>query len=464
MKPVTDKAYQLFHEGSIALSQIEANGLRIDVDYLNKAISKTKDKIKKITMRMREDKIFKKKWRKHFGQKTNMGSREQLGKVLFTIMKYPCPSHTDTGRPKVDKEALSSVDLDFVRDFIKLEKLKKVKSTYLDGILRETVDGILHPFFNLNIARTYRGSSDHPNFQNNPIKDPAMKKLVRTAFIARPNHQIVEVDYGGVEICNAACYHKDPRMIAYIKDDTKDLHRDMGAQCYMLPRKQVTWGIRDCGKNRFIFPQFYGDYYIHCAENLWKGIREMNLKTTDGLSVRKHLKRKGIIRLGDCNPEESPVEGTFEYHIREVEDDFWNNRFSVYRDWKKKWYEEYLKKGYFITLTGFKIEGVYNRKEVINYPIQGSAFHWLLWSIIRINKLLKKYRMRSLLTGQIHDSLIADVYKKELQNYLSIVHQVMTIDVRKHWRWIIVPLTVEAEASPVGGSWYDKKEIKIIAA
>ena len=116
---------------------------------------------------------------------------------------------------------------------------------------------------------------------------------------------------------------------------------------------------------------------------------------------------------------------------------------------------------YFDTLTGFRIEGLYKRNEVINYPVQGSAFHWLLWSLIRIQKLLKKYKMKSLLVGQIHDSIVGDVHKKELRDYLDIVKQVMTIDVRKHWEWIIVPLRIEAEVAPVGGSWFDKKEVKI---
>ncbi len=462
MKPITDKGYKLLHEGCIALSQVEANGMKIDVKYLKRAITHTKDRIEKITLEMQKTDIFKKVWRREFGGRTNMGSREQLGKVLFTVMDYPCPTYTKTGRPKADGAALDTVDLDFVRDFIKLEKLKKAKSTYLEGILRETTaDGFIHPFFNLHIPRTYRGSSDHPNFQNIPVKDPKIAKLVRRAFIARPNHQVVEVDFGGAEICNAACYHKDPRMVAYIKDKTKDLHRDMAMKCYMITKGQVSWDARDTGKNMFVFPQFYGDYYVHCAKNMWEAIIRRHIKTNDGLSLIKHLKRKGIYKLGNCDPDKSPMKGTFEKHVQEVEDIFWNKWFKVYAQWKKDWYYDYLRRGYFDTLTGFRIEGLYGRNEVINYPVQGSAFHWLLWSLIRIQKLLKKYKMRTLIVGQIHDSIVSDVFKKELRNYLEITKQVMTIDIRKHWKWIIVPLSIEAEVAPVGGSWYEKEKMKI---
>lgn len=473
MKPITNKGYKLLHEGCIALSQVEANGIRIDTKYLHKAIAQTEHKIEEITYQMERNKVFK-IWRRELGTKTNMGSREQLGRILFSVMDYPCPSYTKTGRPKADETALSTVDLVFVKDFLKLEKLKKANGTYLKGILRETVDGYLHPFFNLNIARTFRSSSADPNFQNIPVRDPKIAKLVRRAFIARKNHQIIEVDYSGAEICNAACYHKDPRMIKYIKTGPGRLHTDMAMQIYKLSKKELTpkdkhskkeikraGDIRYCGKNMYVFPQFYGDYYIHCAKNLWEAIGQMNLRRRDGYDLYSHLETEGIYELGDCDPEKSPRDGTFEKHLQEIEEDFWDRRFRVYGQWKKDWYYTYLKKGYFDTLTGFRIEGLYSRNEVINYPVQGSAFHWLLWSLIRIQKLLKKYRMRSLIVGQIHDSIVGDVHRKERKDYLEIVKQVMTIDICKHWKWIIVPLNIEAAVAPVGGSWYEKEEVKI---
>ncbi len=460
MKPITDKAYNLFHQGTIALSQVEANGIRIDVDYLNRAIENTTNKIDSLSNKMKKDEIYK-KWKRQYGNRTNMGSRQQLGKILFDVMDYECPSLTKTERYQVNETVLASLKIPFTNQLLKVEKLKKARSTYLRGILKHTVDGYLHPFFSLNLVKSMRGSSSDPNFQNIPIKDPKIKKLVRRAFIARDNHQIVETDYSGAEICCATCYHHDPRMISYIKDKTKDLHRDMAMTICMIPKKQVSWDARDIGKNMFVFPQFYGDYYIHCAQNMWKAMISRHIKTNDGLLLIKHLKRKGIKKLGRCNPKLPTLSGTFEKHLQKVEDDFWNRRFQVYGQWKKDWWEEFNRKGYFDTLTGFRIEGFLNRKEVINYPIQGSAFHWLLWSLIRIQKLLNKYKMRSLIIGQIHDSIVADVYRKEKQDYLEICKQVMTIDIRKHWKWICVPLSIEAEVAPVSGSWYEKSEVKI---
>jgi len=459
MKPITNKAYRLLHDGCVALSQVEANGIRIDVDYLKKAIDNTGIRITELSNNLKKYKIYK-IWRKTYGVKTNLGSREQLGKVLFDVMKYPCLSRTKTGRPTANEINLKSTGLKFVNNYLRIEKLKKARSTYLRNILRETVDGFLHPNFPLNLVQSYRGSSDHPNFQNIPIKDPEIRELVRRAFIARENHQIVEIDFKGAEICAAACYHKDPRMIKYIENQKLDMHRDMAAEIYMLKKSQVTHWMRDAGKNRFVFAEFYGDWYKSRAPDLWKAIEEFNLQI-DGISLYKHLESNGIVELGACDPDREPKDGTFEKHIQDIEYDFWNKRFRVYNQWKKDWWRAYQDNGYFEMLTGFEVAGSLDRKQVINYPIQGTAFHWLLWSLIRIQKLLRKYKMKSLVVGQIHDSIVGDIYRREQKDYFDIVKQVIYEDLRKHWNWIIVPLRVEASVAPVSGSWYKKKEVEI---
>lgn len=461
MKPITNQAYKLMHDGCVALSQVEANGIRIDTDYLEKAIRDTGVRINEISDKLKQYKIYR-VWRKTYGSKTNLGSREQLGKILFDVMKYSCPSRTKTGRPTADENNLKSTGLKFIDVYLRFEKLKKARSTYLRNILRESVDGFLHPNFPLHLVQSYRGSSDHPNFQNIPVKDPEIGELVRRAFIARKNHQLVEIDFKGAEICCATCYHKDPQMIKYIENPKLDMHRDVAAEIYMVKRNQVTYWMRDAGKNRFIFPEFYGDYYINRAMDLWKAIEELNLKVEEtGYDLYSHLETMGIYELGACDPDEDPEDGTFEKHIQDIEYDFWNKRFKVYNQWKKDWWEAYQEDGFFKTLTGFIIEGNLNRKQTINYPIQGSAFHWLLWCLIRIQKLMRKYKMRSFLVGQIHDSIVGDIHKRERKDYLEIVKQVVCEDIRKHWKWIIVPLTVEVGVTPVGGSWYEKEEIKI---
>ena len=144
--------------------------------------------------------------------------------------------------------------------------------------------------------------------------------------------------------------------------------------------------------------------------------------------------------------------------MRDVENLFWKVRFQDYTRWKERWYEQYRSQGYFDTLTGFRVSGDLSRNQVLNSPVQGSAFHCLLWSLIELQKELDKRRMRTLLVGQIHDSIMADVPLDETQSFLDLAQEVMTKRLRKAWDWIIVPLEIEAELSEVDGSWADLHE------
>ena len=99
MKLTQDDARQLMHEGVIALAQVEANGMRVDVPRLERTIEKVGRRIKMQEELLREDDVFK-TWRRRFGQKTNLGSGPQLGKILFEELGYESKTLTRTGKPK----------------------------------------------------------------------------------------------------------------------------------------------------------------------------------------------------------------------------------------------------------------------------------------------------------------------------------------------------------------------------
>lgn len=475
MRPLSTDAYKLMHEGILALSQVEENGMRVDTEYLAQKMKDTKEAIQQMEHDIKQDEVFK-VWKKRFKNKTKLDSGDQLGKVLFETMGYTPKEFTSGGekgtpKPKTDIAALEQLNIPFVKKYLAIKKLKKARNTYLKGIQRETVDGIIHPVFNLHIARTWRSSSDNPNFQNFPIRDPNMGELIRRCFIPRDGNHIIEIDYSGIEVHSAQWYHHDPVMLSYLCDKTKDMHRDVSQQCYKLPDSEMSpqdkedakriKKIRFWGKNGFVFPQFYGDWYMSCASYMWNAITREKLVTRDGTSLKKWLRKKGITRLGQVNSKIPPMPGTFIAHIKEVEFDFWNRRFKVYKQWKDSWWEEYQRTGQVQTLTGFVFDGLYDRKKIINYPIQGTAFHCLLWSLIRLQKLLMKKRMKSLIIGQIHDSIVADVPAKEKDDYLELANRVMTVDIKKHWNWITTPIEVEAEVTPLNRSWFEKEEVKI---
>jgi len=459
IEPLRMEGYELLHDGAIALAQIEANGIRIDTDRLAATQVKLTDKIRKLRQELETSELWK-VWRRRFAARASLTSRDQLATVLHDELGFQVGELTVGGKPSTDEEALQKIDHPDVRTFCRLAKYEKALGTFIKGIEREVVGDRLHPVYNLHLARTYRSSSDSPNFQNFPVRDKEISKIIRSLFIPSLGCVLVENDFKGIEVALSAAYHHDPVFIDYITTPGKDMHRDMAAQLYLLEPEQVDKDIRYGAKNKFVFPQFYGDFYVSCARSLWEWMRQGKLMGPDGKPLREHLKQQGIERLGACDPEEEPLPHSFEKHVRAVEDDFWNNRFKVYGRWRKAWFRNYQDKGYFDLLTGFRVQGVFARNAVTNYPIQGSAFHCLLWSLIEINRILAKRGMQSKLVGQIHDSLLGDVRVEELSDYLSIVEAVTMTYLPRHWSWLNVPPQIEYEMCSLGGNWFHKQEFR----
>lgn len=454
------EGYQLLHDGCVALAQVEANGIRIDTAKLAQTDIDLSNKIRDLRKSIEGSAIWK-VWRRRFGEKSNVTSRDQLAIILHQDLGFQIEDTTETGRPATDEDALGKIDHPDLPTLLRLSKYEKARGTYLKGIEKEVVGDRIHPVFNLHTARSYRSSSDSPNFQNFPVRDKEIAKIIRTHFIPSEGSVLVENDFKGIEVMVSSCYHHDENFISYITTPGKDMHRDMAAQIYKLKPEDVSKDARYGAKNKFVFPQFYGDYYVACARNCWEWIEKGKLTGPNGIPLKEHLEKKGITKLGKCDPERDTVKGTFEHHMKEVEDDFWNARFKGYGKWRRDWYRAYLDKGYFDLLSGFRVYGSFPRNSVTNYPIQGSAFHCLLWSLIQVNKALRRHKMKSMIVGQIHDSLISDVRVDELKSFLAIVDEVITVKLREHFKWLIIPLEIEYEITPSIGSWYDKVPVEI---
>ena len=119
---------------------------------------------------------------------------------------------------------------------------------------------------------------------------------------------------------------------------------------------------------------------------------------------------------------------------------------------------EYQKKGYIEMPFGFRRGGLLTVNKLFNTGIQGTAFHILLWSYIRLNYLCKTKWITDLI-GQIHDEIVADVENSELQEVLNAAEDIMCHKVIEANPWIIVPLVIEAEVTGVDTGWYYKKEM-----
>jgi DNA polymerase I-like protein with 3'-5' exonuclease and polymerase domains len=462
IQPTQLDAYKLIHEGSLALARAEQAGMRIDVEYCERKKARLTRKIARIEDNLSKTDLVK-QWKKINRQNFNMDSNDQLGKILYDVMGIKPPKETKSGKGSTDEDTLSQIDLPELKDILRIRKLRKVRDTYLDAFVREQVNGWLHPFFNLHTVRTFRSSSSDPNFQNIPKRDKEAMNICRRAIFPREGHQLIEVDFSGLEVSIAACYHKDPTMMKYLKDPDSDMHGDMAAQIFCIddfdkkkhPEHKY---LRGATKNSFVFPQFYGDYYANNAQgfcNSWLHLPLGRWKPGTGpdmpgdLKLSDHMISKGIKSYQD-----------FEDHMKKIEKDFWGRRFRVYQKWKDTWVQAYQKKGFFDMYTGFRCSGIMKKNEVINYPVQGAAFHCLLWSFIQLDKILVgNYKSR--LIGQIHDAVILDVHPDELEEVGYIIKKVTCRDLPKAWEWICTPLDVEADLCPVDGSWNMKEAYKL---
>lgn len=458
----TPDAMKLWMETTIALAEIEDAGIRVDVAYLADAMKSTTVQLRAAEDLIRADPLYN-RWRKRYGEKTNLGAPEQIAGLVFGELGYKSKRKTESGdRDAADESAFEGIDLPILKHYFTAQKLRKGRDTYLTGIEREMVrhaDGnhYVHPSFNLNTVTSQRSSCNEPNIQNQPARNAMIAEMIRRCYIPRPGHQILEIDYGQIEVRLAACITGDPNLISYVRDDTRDMHRDMAMQIFRVTADQLkgTKAPRQSAKNGFVFPSFYGSYYAQIAPNIWEMVHD-DMKLADGTPMIDHLASVGIAELGDCEHGGDPKPGTFVHHLKTIEDHFWGKRFAGYAQWKRDWYAAYLRDGGFMIPTGFAYNIPLDRKQACNFPIQGTSFHCLAWAMVRVVRRLRKLGMRSRVIAEIHDCLVLDVHPAERDAVIDLCHRIMTVDIHDAFPWLNVPLAAEAEICPIDRSWFDK--------
>lgn len=437
MGPQFVQGYNFFLQGAETLSQVQNEGMRLDMDRLQK---NKKILTRKIDLARKHLQQFP-EWKKWNGRhEFNPLSDSQLSRMLYDILKYKKPEDGSL----TDEKQLKRLKSDFASAIIPYRKWLKMRDTYLSQFEREQVNGYIYPFFNLHIPVTYRSSSDSPNFQNMPARDENALKYVMSNIIPRTGNRFVEWDYKGVEVTVSACYHKDSNMIKYLLDDKTDMHRDTAADIVMRDPKDVLKIERQYfGKNGFVFPSFYGSGVASIAPALW------DLLTMDEhfFETKKHLKEQGVKSYKD-----------FYAHMEDVYKIFWEERFPIYSEWKKKTWNDYLKKGYVDLKTGFRYYGPAEFTQITNCQIQGSAFHVLLWSLNNIYPKIRDNYENSFIIGQIHDAIVGDINPYDEPSIDKIVKYYGTKKVREHWDWIDLPLKLEKESTEVNCSWNTMEE------
>jgi DNA polymerase I-like protein with 3'-5' exonuclease and polymerase domains len=450
----TADAYRLFHEGALALARAERQGIRIDVDYCNRKKKQLTRRIQHYQRNLEESELYT-LWVSTFKGRTKISSNNQLSKILYGKMKIKPEKTTETGQGSTDEEALRRLGMPELDLILQIRKLDKIRGTYLDAFAREQTDGYIHPFYNLHNVRTYRSSSADPNFQNIPKRDKEAMKICRRAILPRPGNMLIEADFSSLEVNISECYHKDPVMMEYLLNKKSDMHLDMAKQIFLfdeMDKKIPSHAIlRQAAKNGFVFPQFYGDYYGNNAISLCDWVKippkgkwpeGIGIELPDGSHISDHLRNQGIKSFN-----------AFTEHLKEVENDFWNRRFKVYGQWRKSSIAKYRKLGYLKLHTGFICSGIMRNNEIVNYPIQGSAFHCLLFTLIELDKIAQKEKWKSKIIGQIHDSILMDANPAELGRINESLQYIVKETLPKAWKWIIVPLEIEVETYGVDRPW-----------
>lgn len=451
--PINEEAYQLFHDGSLALAEASHNGMRINEGSIKTAIAALNVRVEDHERLFWSSGIGK-LWQKVYGAKSNLRSDHQTRAILYDKLHYEPHKTTKGELPSVDYESLMAIPDPAIEHLVGSAKLSKLRDTYLKGMFRDSVGGWIHPNFNLHLVTTFRSSSDHPNFHNIPKRDKEAKELVRSVIFPRKKHQFLCADFGGIEVRISACYHKDPNMLKYINDPTSDMHKDMAIQLYELDdldkKQSGDKHLRQAAKNGFVFPQFYGDYYGNNAVILIDYAKTCP-ELSNGGTILEWLSDRKLVKL---NRDGGVVNyDRFINHVKDVEHDFWYKRFKVYQDWKDEYYARYQRDGYIDLLTGFRCSGVMRRNEVINYPVQGAAFHCLLWSFIKFHAQSKNLQWDSRLVGQIHDDMVVDTHPDELKEVAKLIEHITCVMLPDHWKWIIVPIEIETSMAGVDEPW-----------
>lgn len=404
------RAYDLYHEGILSFSDAEMEGIGINQNYYEQQKVILEDRMVVILKRLiqsPEASLYKAK----AGKDLDFNSPQQINYLLHRLMGIKAVKFTEKGHESSDASVLEELNTPFTNNILKLRKLGKNKTTYIDGILNNQVDGRIHPNFNLHLVTTYRSSSSDPNFHNLPKRDKVAMALIRGGIIPSPGHSIIEVDYGAMEVRIIACYSRDAALIKQILET--DVHQEWA---------DFLGTGRFDAKNAFVFALFYGSYYKSIHRSLVRLYPNLDIDT-----------------------------------VRRAEKEFWS-KYRVSKRYQENLIKFYQTHGYVPMFHGFRRRGFLTVNQLINAPIQGTAFHCLLWSFVQINKIRKIEGWKTKLIGQIHDSIILDTHPSEKEHVISTVKRVMTESIVKAHDWLIVPLKAEIEAAEPDQPWHTKGE------
>jgi len=392
------------------LADMEFEGINVNKQFLNDYSIELQTEITQLEKRILE----------LAGVDFNISSPKQLGEVLFDHLKLdPKAKKTKTGQYQTGEDVLQNLtEHEIVRCILDVRQLQKLKSTYVDALpeLINKTTGRLHTSFNQAVAATGRLSSNNPNLQNIPIRTDRGKE-VRKAFIARnEEYVLLSADYSQIELRIIASIAKESAMIDAFKQGI-DIHTATAASVYGIEVTEVTSEQRRNAK-AVNFGIIYG-------------------QSAFGLSQSLGIPRKEAATIIDEYWKQYPA-------------------IKTYMNTTINFAKEY---GYVQTLMGrrrylrdinsanFTVRG-FAERNAINAPIQGSAADMIKLAMINIHKRMRALpHLKSKMILQVHDELLFDVHKSEIDEVKVLVKEEM-----EKAMTLEVPVIAE---SGVGNNWLE---------
>ena len=413
VKLLEDKEYEILTDIEIplayVLAQMESNGVSIDKKYLDELTNEFNTKTSAIASRIFE----------LAGEEFNINSPKQVGNILFDKMQLKSKKKRGKAKNSTSAEVLTALadEYEIAKLILDYRKYAKLKSTYTEALpaLVSPIDGRIHTSYNQTVTTTGRLSSSNPNLQNIPIRTEEGNKI-RQAFVPsdRANYLIMSADYSQIELRLLAHVSEDEHLIEAFNSGI-DVHTLTASKVFEVPIEEVTKEMRYKAK-------------------------AVNFGIVYGQS------KYGLAKALKITPAEA--------------ENFINKYFETYpkiNEYMSKMVELVEKQGYVETIFGRRryLDNEINspnamirefaKRAAINHPMQGSASDLIKLAMIDFSKRLKDNNLKSKLIIQVHDELVIETAKDELEQVKSLVLESMELE-----QPLRVPLLIDVN---VGESW-----------
>ncbi|MFQ3305057.1 MAG: DNA polymerase-1 [Polaribacter sp.] len=390
------------------LTAMEIEGININTDFLKQlSVALTAD------INRLEKNIYE-----QAGEEFNIASPKQLGIVLFEKMELvKKPKKTKTGQYATGEDILSFLakDHEIIRDIQEYRQYKKLQSTYVDALPNEVnpKTGRIHTQYMQAVAATGRLSSNNPNLQNIPIRTERGKE-VRKSFIPRDeNHVLLAADYSQIELRIIAALSEEENMMEAFKNG-EDIHASTAAKVFNVPLDEVTREQRSNAKT-VNFGIVYG-------------------VSAFGLSNQTDLSRSEAKELIDTYYETYPKLKSY----MSAQVDFAREHGYVETVLNRRRYLKDINSRNAMVRSGAE-------RNAVNAPIQGSAADIIKLAMINIHNRFEKEKFKSKMLLQVHDELVFDAHKDELE----IIRPIIKYEMENAFK-MSVPLDVEVG---IGENW-----------